>query len=251
MFTGKEREDIRQYLLKVAKKDARLSGGAITGSVTIGKEDQWSDIDLAFGVTYPEDIANCLSDYSSMMYEKYQAVHHLDVVSGQWLYRVFFLPNTLQVDIAFAPKCDFRPKAQTFSLVFGEALELSVSKKAPVDELVGWTWLYALHVRSSLARNKRWQAEFMISGMRDKVFELTCRRYNLITKEAREIDLLPEEILRSREDGLVRSLDLNELKRAFSVVASSFLAEVSLFDRNLESKLRPVVIDLVELSLKN
>ena len=50
-------------------------------------------------------------------------LHHLDVWSGRWDYRVFLLPSTLQVDLAFVPAEDFGARAPTFKLVFGTAVE--------------------------------------------------------------------------------------------------------------------------------
>ena len=39
------------------------------------------------------------------MYDEHFALHHVDVVSGAWVYRVFLLPSTLQVDLAFVTFC--------------------------------------------------------------------------------------------------------------------------------------------------
>ena len=52
-FTVEDRNKLKASLLELAKQDARLSGAAITGSAADYREDRWSDIDLAFGVTDP------------------------------------------------------------------------------------------------------------------------------------------------------------------------------------------------------
>src|SRR6476469_8652456 len=124
MFTPADRERVRTAVLERARSDQRISGGAMTGSASVGKEDEWSDIDLAFGVSEDVALSSVLDDYSSLMYEGCSAVHHVDVLSGSWIYRVFFLANTLQVDLAFAPAKDFGAKAPTFKLLFGTAAEL-------------------------------------------------------------------------------------------------------------------------------
>lgn len=246
MFTSEERERIRQCIIDLAKNDSRLSGGAITGSVTIGKQDQWSDIDLAFGVINSSDISNCLSDFTSAMYDQFGALHHLDVFSGSWIYRVFFLSNTLQVDIAFAPEADFRAKAPTFKLAFGKAVEPEKSTPIHNEVIVGWAWLYALHARSTIERGQPWRAEYMISGMRDKVFELCCRRHNLPISMGRGIDELSSDIKKSFEDGLIRSLDVEELKRAFGCVVNLLVQEVSYVDQSLTDRLEPALIELAK-----
>ncbi len=49
------------------------------------------------------------------MYHDYGAIHHLDVLSGKWIYRVFLLPNSVQVDLAFVPSAEFGARARTCS----------------------------------------------------------------------------------------------------------------------------------------
>ena len=81
-----------------------------------------------------------------------RAVHHLDVPSGPWLYRVFLLPGTLQVDLAFVPASDFRALSPAFRLISGQAqAPLHLDPPAP-EALIGLAWLYSLHARTSLAR---------------------------------------------------------------------------------------------------
>src|ERR1700681_3744530 len=123
MFTPEERENLRSELLERAARDCRISGAAITGSAAAEREDRWSDIDLAFGVVDAAELPNVLSDWTARMYDQHSALHHLDVKSGAWIYRVFLLPSTLQVDLAFVSCTEFRALAPTFRLVSGRANE--------------------------------------------------------------------------------------------------------------------------------
>ena len=109
MFNSEERDRIRSHLLEYAAKDRRISGAAITGSAAVAREDQWSDVDLAFGVHTAANLPLVLSDWTAHMYDQHRALHHLDVTSGAWTYRVFLLPNTLQVDVAFVVDTEFAP----------------------------------------------------------------------------------------------------------------------------------------------
>jgi len=59
MFTPEERAHLRSDLLERAACDCRISGAAITGSATTGREDRWSDIDLALGVVDAAELPNC------------------------------------------------------------------------------------------------------------------------------------------------------------------------------------------------
>jgi len=242
MFTPEEREKIKQEILSLAAGDNRITGGAVTGSASVGKEDEWSDIDLAFGVRNPEDVAPTLQDFTSHMYRNCGALHHIDVHSEGWIYRVFLLSNTLQVDLAFAARKDFGSRGPTFKLLFGRAKEQTqpVAPSAPV--LIGYAWLYALHARSSIRRNKVWQAEYMISAMRDQVLSLACLRCGLPTREGRGYDQLPAATLGSVEKGIVASLGKEELQRAFKATVDCLIDEIKLSNQELEGKLGPTLI---------
>lgn len=190
MFTVAERERLRADLIADARKDPRISGGAITGSGAIGREDRWSDIDLAFGVRAAEEIPATLADWTARMLERHGALDHFDLTGGSWVYRVFLLPNTLQVDLAFAPASEFGARAPTFKLVFGAAAEPPSFPPPVARRMICWGWLYALHARSSIARNRSWQAEYMISGIRDQVLALACLRHGLPAGDGRVVSTL-------------------------------------------------------------
>ncbi len=226
MYTPEERERVRSELIAAARLDGRITGAALTGSASVGKEDRWSDIDLAFGLGDDADTAAVLADWTKGMYSQHGAVHHSDVRSGAWVYRVFLLANSLQVDLAFAPKGEFGARAPTFRLLFGVAAGLPHVSPPAAEHLIGLAWLYALHVRSSLARGKLWQAEFMISAVRDHVLALACLRHGVPTVEGRGMDQLPGTVTHPLRGALVRSLEPEELTRAFGVSIQCLIAEV-------------------------
>ena len=245
-FAPEERARLRSDLLERAAMDSRLSGAAITGSAAAGAEDQWSDIDLAFGVKDSDELPNVVADWTAYMYERHLSLHHLDVRSGAWLYRVFLLPHTLQVDLAFVAATDFRPLAPSFRLMFGEANESSYVSPAPADSIIGLAWLYALHARSCIARGRVWQAEYMISGIRDNALALCCIRHGLPAVHGRGLDLLPVAVASKFEGALVRNLDHAELSRAFRVSVQRLLDEIRSADEGLADKLQAVLMLLTE-----
>jgi hypothetical protein len=238
MFTPEERENLRAELLERAAKDQRISGAAITGSAAASGEDRWSDIDLALGVRDASELPNALSDWTAHMYDRHRVLHHLDVNAGAWIYRVFLLPSTLQVDLAFVPAVEFRALAPTFRLVFGEASEPQYLEPPPAAALIGMGWLYALHARSCIARGKRWQAEYMISGIRDNALALACIRHGLSAVHGRGIDLLPREVAAPFEGSLVRQLEAVELSRCFGVAMGGLLSEIRCADEALAGRLQ-------------
>jgi hypothetical protein len=141
-FTVEARVQLKASLLEFAARDQRLSGAAVTGSTAAGREDRWSDIDLAFGVTDPALVAAVLSDFSDFMYAQ-GALHHHDIRAGTWTYRVFFLPGGLQVDLAFVEQREFRPLGPAFKLVFGDARSVQPFPSPNSREIIGLAWLHA------------------------------------------------------------------------------------------------------------
>jgi hypothetical protein len=241
MYTVAERETLRDALVKAARADERVSGAALTGSAAVGSEDEWSDVDLALGLAPDADQDAVLADWTASMYSQYGAVHHTDVWSRGTVYRVFLLASTLQVDIAFAPASEFGALGPSFRLLFGEAVEQQPWAAPSTLDLVGMGWLYALHARSSIARGKVWQAEYMISGVRDHVLMLACLRHGVPHSQGRGLHLLPAATTAPVEATLVRSLEAAELTRAFRASVDVLLAEIAYVDAELAVRLdRPL-----------
>lgn len=184
------------------------------------------------------------------MYAEHGAVHQVDVRRDPWVYRVFLLGNSLQVDLAFAPQADFGARAPTFRLVSGRAAEPGHIQPPAGVELIGYAWLYALHVRSATARGKLWQAEYMVSAVRDHILAAACRRLGFPASEGRGMDLLPEEIVGPLRDALVTRLDAKEIVRAFGVAMDALVREASQHDGALAARLEPALRDLLQSTLE-
>ena len=244
MFTAEERERLRTDLLEHATRDQRITGAAITGSAAGGREDRWSDIDLAFAVGDAGEMRNVLADWTAYMHQQHAALHHLDVLAGAWVYRVFLIPSTLQIDLAFVPAKEFRALAPTFRLVFGRANEPREIPPPRPQDIIGFGWLYALHARSSIARGKLWQAEYMISGIRDNALALASIRHGLPAIHGRGMDLLPSEVAAQFEGALVRQLDTAELWRALRVAIQGLLSEIRSIDQELAERLQGALTEI-------
>jgi hypothetical protein len=238
MFTSEQRARLRSDLLKYAGNDSRIGGAAITGSAAMEREDRWSDIDLAFGVVDAIELPNVLSDWTAYMYAQHLALHHLDIEVGAWIYRVFLLPDTLQVDLAFVPATEFRALAPTFRLVFGKANEPLHAPSPKATDLIGFGWLYALHARNCIERRQLWQAEYMISGVRDSALALACIRHHLPAVHGRGMDLLSSGVTEQFKGALVRQLDTAELSRAFRVAVDGLLREIQSIDKEIAARLQ-------------
>lgn len=244
MFTADERDALRDALVTRARADERVAGAAVTGSAALDAADRWSDIDLAFGVADGVPLGEVIETWTGVMYADHGAVHHMDVVSGRTVYRVFLLTSTLQVDLAFSPAAEFRARAATFRLLFGQAAEPAESPPPDAASLIDMAWLHALHARSSIARGRVWQAEYMISAVRDHALALCCLRHGLPAVQGRGMDQLPPGATDALTGAIVCSLDRSELSRAFRVAIEALLTEISHADAALADRLAAVLREL-------
>lgn len=242
MFTVEERDRTRTRLLELAEQDPDVVAAAITGSYVATGGDEWSDIDLAFGVR--GELAPALARWADVMQRDYGAIHHWDLPWGATIYRVFLLPGWLQVDLAFTPEREFGPRGPNWRTVFGETVDLGESTPVARDELIGPAWLFARHARVCIDRANPWQAEWCIGRVRENVQALACLRLGLPTRYARGADRLTAELTAPLEPTLVRSLDGAELRRALGAAVSALADELDRADAALGARLRPLLVEL-------
>jgi predicted nucleotidyltransferase len=248
VFTAEDRERLRDELIAAARADPRIAAAALVGSAALGREDEWSDIDLALSVDADVEPAAVIAEWTDRMYAHHAAVHHTDVQLGERTYRVFLLADTLQVDISFWPAAEFGAFGPAFRVLFGAAPEQTAAPVPTAGGLIGMAWLHALHARSSIARGRVWQAEYMISGMRDQVLALACLRHDLPTAHGRGFDGLPGKGTAKVERALVRSLEIPELRRALACVIEALLGEAEHANRALAARLEGPLTELVGVS---
>jgi hypothetical protein len=237
MFTAAEREQIRARLIELARADARIVAAALTGSAVRGAEDEWSDIDLAFGIADSVALGPVITDWMESIAREYGIVHHFDLPFGPTTFRIFLLQNGLQIDLAFTPAAEFGGYGPNFRLLFGEEGEREPVAPPAWEQLVGYAWLHAVHVRRCIERGLLWQAEHFISGTRGYVLTLACLRLELPTAYGRGFDQLPEDMKAPLAEALVHSLEPDELRRALRVGTSALLQEVRKTDPELADRL--------------
>jgi hypothetical protein len=230
IFTPDQRELLRSELVAAARSDLTLApsllGAAHTGSAASSKLDRWSDIDLALCLKPDAAYERVVAEWTELLYRQYGAIAHVDVMRGPTLFRVFLLENTLQVDVAFWRAEDFAPIGPNFRLIFGQAGQAKPTPPPDPRSLAGMAWLYALHVRSSLARGRLLQAESMLSGMRNHVGELQCLRCGVTPQQGRGLDDLPALERDAAAECVPHSLEPLELKRAFQATMRPLLKEL-------------------------
>jgi hypothetical protein len=243
VFSVQQRDETRRRLLALAESDEDVAGAAITGSEAAGTADAWSDIDLAFGIR--GELPAALERWTGILEREFGALHHWDLPWASSIYRVFLLPDWLEVDIAFTPVADFGPRGPNWRTVFGETVTTEQNAPVPQDDLVGLAWHHLLHARMCIERRKPWQAEWLISGARDHVLALACLRLGYATRYAKGADQVPHELTASFEATLVRSLDDGELRRALEATIDAYLDELRQTDAELAGRLGPMLNELV------
>jgi len=143
VFSQRERRDLSECLVAAARVDERITAAAVVGSVATHREDEWSDIDLAFRLATGLEPADVGDAWTGPMYEDHGAVDHLDVWSESTLFRVFLLSSSMQVDLSFWPWETFAASGTSFRLLFGEANKPRPPSPPTPEALIGMGWLYA------------------------------------------------------------------------------------------------------------
>jgi hypothetical protein len=237
MFSVTERAATRDHIIDMARSDTRITGGAITGSYALDAEDEWSDIDTAFGYDANADPEAILRDWTADLGRQLGIVHYFDLRRGETLYRVFLLSNALEIDVSLTPAATFGAHGPSFRLLFGKSVDAVPTASESRDELIGWGWIYVLSARAAIARGRLWQAVRLIGAVRDNGLALACVRQGVPSAYAKGVHKLGDDATEPWQESLVRSVDADELHRALGVATDAFLREVAQSDPILADRL--------------
>jgi hypothetical protein len=179
MFSSVQRAEVCARVLALGRADARVSGGAVTGSCATNAQDSWSDVDTAFGYSAGTDPEEVLRDWTVSLDEELDIAHYFDLRQGETAYRVFLLSSGLEVDVSLTPNEAFGPHGPAFRLVFGRCTEGVAPTPESPDELIGWGWISLFGARAAIERSRWWQAVRFIGAVRDHGLALACLRHGL------------------------------------------------------------------------
>src|SRR5438552_8733924 len=160
MFTVEERDRVRNRLVQMSHADLRLVAGELVRSTPGGQGDRWSDLDLTFGLADGAAVDDVLGDSTLRLAIEFQAVHIFDLPHLSTIYRVFLLPNNLQVDLSFTPGNKLLAKGLKYDLLFGNAPERAPAKPASAAQTFGLAMACLLHAHACIARGRMWAAEY-------------------------------------------------------------------------------------------
>jgi hypothetical protein len=234
MFTVEQRDALRERVLRLAEEDERVVAGAAVGSLALHGGDRFSDLDLTFGIADQDQVADVLDDWARILSDELDAVQLGELERGPSTYRVFLLPDALQLDLSMTPAAQFRPAGPRFRLLFGETAAGEFETPTPpvagnlflptppvARDIFGWGVIYALHARACIERGRIWQAEHYVGAVRDHALSLACLRQGRPAVQARGYDDLSPETLARFEDAHVGAVEPEALRAA---LAASVLA---------------------------
>src|SRR5712691_8076678 len=151
VFTVEQRDALRERVLRLGEEDQRVVAGAVVGSLAVDSGDRFSDVDLTFGIADRVRVADVLDDWTRLLIDELDAVQLAVLERGPTTYRVFLLPDSLQLDLLTTPAAQFRPAGPRFRLLFGEtaadesevpvppvAGALFISTPAVAGDIFGW-----------------------------------------------------------------------------------------------------------------
>jgi hypothetical protein len=237
VFTIEQRNAVREQVLRLAEEDERVVAGAAVGSLAVGAGDRFSDLDLTFGIADHVPVADVLEGWARRLADDLDALHLADLEHGSTTYRVFLLPDALQVDLSMAPAAQFRPAGPRFRLLFGETAagdadtprqtpgNLFIPTPSVTHDLFGWGVIYALHARACIERGRVWQAEHYVGAVRDHALSLACLRHGLLAVQARGYDDLAPDTLARFDEAHVGAVEPDALRRALAASVGALMRE--------------------------
>jgi hypothetical protein len=235
MFTVKQRDALREHVIRLAEEDDRVVAGALVGSLAVDGGDRFSDVDLTFGIAEHVQVADVLDDWTRTLIDELDALHLVELERGPTTYRVFLLPDALQLDLSMTRAAEFRPAGPRFRLLFGETAageseapvtgDLFIATPAVARDIFGWGVIYAIHARACIERGRVWQAEHYVGAVRDHALSLACLRQGLPPVQARGYDDLSAETRARFEDAHVGAVEPGALRTAFAAAVLALMRE--------------------------
>jgi len=238
VFTVDQREALRERVVRLADEDERVVAGAVVGSLAVDAGDRYSDVDLTFGIADHVLVADVLDDWTRTLIDELEAVQLADLERGPTTYRVFLMPEALQLDLSMTPAAQFRPAGPRFRLLFGETApagygvptravegDLFIPTPPVAGDIFGWGVIYALHARACIERGRVWQAEHYVGAVRDHALSLACLRQELPPLQARSYDDLSAETLARFEDAHIGAVETGALRAALAASVLALMRE--------------------------
>jgi predicted nucleotidyltransferase len=255
MFTPYERDAALARELELLEADRRVEAAVVTGSLGAGREDRWSDIDVACVVADGESCESVAAEWVALTYREWPVVHHYETDFGTTLVRGFLLVNGLVIDLAFTPSADFEVWAP-IRVVFdrtGAATKAAAawqpwSPEPAWRREAGFAWHDVVHACNAANRARHWQSVFYLQRIRNRTLSLASERHGHDADEFAHVDDLPDHERDPLLASLIDELDRNVLLAAIEVATQAFLDELHRGDPELAERLASPLLAFVQAS---
>ncbi len=77
VFTPQDRDRVSARILELARADERVTAGAVVGSLAMSDGDRWSDLDLTFAVSKPDEMLTVLDSFAASLADEFGAKNYL------------------------------------------------------------------------------------------------------------------------------------------------------------------------------
>lgn len=225
MFSVDQRDALRQEVIERAKQDVHVNGCALLGSAARDEQDAWSDIDIALQLEKGHEVEDVANRWTTWLGTIATVADTLTIHASGAMYQVFLFNNSMQLDLSFWPPDTLRSTGGRIRPVFGTVQAPEVRRADP-QSYVRMGWLYALHARSAIARRRAWQADMMLTELRNQVIALACHRMGLDPAEGRDAHLLPVELSDRLVASRASTVDAIEQGRSLQATLDVYRQEV-------------------------
>lgn len=235
LFTLKEREAAKEYLVAHANKNADIISCILLGSASYGYIDELSDVDFCVVINQEDNIEKVMF-YMSEGVKAYNPLLCFEQLTQRRL-QVYLLDNYLELNVSFQSVGSIHIKKSNWKVVLDKSGEVETEAikswtayqetqnektlHKDVDEKVksyaNETWHFLFHCAIAIKRKKYWRTIGELDILRNRLIELKGLRYSISTGRYREVDDLPKDELEiiqkimvtdSSWEALVRCLDL-------------------------------------------
>ena len=255
IFTPSDRDAALARALERLEADRRVEAAVVTGSIGAGREDRWSDFDVAAVVADGESCEGVATDWVALVYRELPVAHHYETSFGTTLVRGFLLSSGLVVDLAFTPSADFEvwaPVRVAFDRT-GVATRAAAAWEpwSPEPDRrgeAGFAWHDVVHACTAANRGRLWQSVFYLQRIRNRTLSLASERHGHDADEFTRVDDLPSGERDPLLASLIDELERNVLLGAIEVATDAFLDELRRGDRDLAHRLAPPLMAFVQAS---
>ena len=256
IFTPSDRDAALPRVLELFEADRRVDSAVVTGSVGSGREDRWSDIDVAGVVTEGESCERVAADWVELTYREWPVAHHYETSFGTTLVRGFLLSSGLVLDLAFTPSADFEVWApvrvafdRTGTATRAAAAWQPWSPEPDWGGEAGFAWHDVVHACTAANRGRPWQSMFYLQRVRNRTLSLASERHGHDADEFAHVDELPTGERDPLLGSLITELDRRSLLAAIETATRVFLDELHRGDRELADRLAPPLLAFVQASV--